>query len=195
MLAAGDVVFLGINTDATKGYAFTVTKAIGAGTQIGFTDRDYSLSTAWPTNEGAFMWTADQAYAAGTVITITPDQANGTNPVVSHGTALGKPGGMSASGETIYAFQGSIAGLGTGLADAVTATTFLGAINAGGAAAGDAPAGIAIQSVAVDNGFYNGSRAVTDIDAFKAAVLNTTNWTFSDTVPATIVGTEMQFPA
>jgi hypothetical protein len=185
-LDAGDVVFLGMNTDATKGYAFTTTKAIGVGTQIGFTDRDYSLTTGWPTNEGAFMWTADKAYAAGTVITILPDQANGTNPIVSHGTAIGKPGGLSGSGETIYAFQGSIAGLGTGIADAVTATTFLGAMNAGGAAAGAAPAGITIQSISLDNGFYNGSRDATDIDAFKAAALNSANWTVNDTTPVAI---------
>jgi hypothetical protein len=195
-LDAGDVIFLGINTDSTDAFVFTVTKAIGAGTQIGFTDRDYTVAGGMPaTGESAYLWTADQAYAAGTVITIQPDQSGANNPIVSHGTALGKGGGLSATAETVYAFQGSIAGLGAGTAGAITATTYLGAINAGGAAAGEAPAGITIQSIAVDNGFYNKSRDATDIDALKAAVTNSTNWTVNDDTAIAIVGNNMVFPA
>ncbi len=192
-LAAGDVIFLGIGTDSPDAFVFTVTKAIEAGTQIGFTDRNYSSTTGMPTNEAAYLWTADQAYAAGTLITIQPDQANGVSPIVSHGNALGSSGGLSASAETVYAFQGSIAGLSAGNAGAITATTYLGAINAGGAAAGDAPPGITMQTFTADNALYNGSRDTADIAAFKAAVLNTANWTSSDTVPLTIVGNNVEF--
>jgi len=191
-LAAGDVIFLGIGTDSPDAFVFTVTKAIEAGTQIGFTDRNYSSTSGMPTNEAAYMWTANQAYAAGTLITIQPDQ-DGVSPIVSHGSALGSSGGLSATAETVYAFQGSIAGLSAGNAGAITVTSYLGAINAGGAAAGDAPPGITIQTFAADNVLYTGSRDTTDIAAFKAAVLNTANWTTSDAVPLTIVGNNVEF--
>jgi len=193
-LAAGDVIFLGIGTDSPDAFVFTVTRAIEAGTQIGFTDRDYSTVNGMPINgESAYMWTADKAYTAGTLITIQPDQSGTNNPIVSHGSAVGKGGGLSASGETVYAFQGSIAELSAGGAGAITATTYLGAINAGGAAAGDAPAGITIQTFGVDNAVYQGSRSTADMATFKAAVLNTTNWTTSDIVPLTIVGNNVEF--
>jgi len=190
LLSAGDVVFLGINTDSTDAFAFMVTKALAAGTQIGFTDRDHVTATGLPaTGESAYIWTADQAYAAGTVITIQPDVPGTANPIASHGSTLGKGGGLSATAETIFAFQGSIAGLAVGAAGAITVTSFLGGINAGGAAAGDAPAGITLQSFALDNAFYNGSRNAADIAAFKALVLDAGNWSANDTVPVTLTGT------
>jgi len=193
-LAAGDVIFLGIGTDSPDAFVFTVTKDIEAGTQIGFTDRDYSLVKDMPVSgESAYIWTAGQGYAAGTLITIQPDQADGVSPIVSHGSAVGKGGGLSGTAETVYAFQGSIAGLSAGAAGAISAATYLGAINAGGAAAGDAPASISIQTFATDNALYNGSLDTSDIEAFKALVLDGANWSTSDTVPLTIVGNNVEF--
>ncbi|QEI07992.1 DUF3616 domain-containing protein [Pigmentiphaga aceris] len=194
-LAAGEVIFLAMGTDSPDAFVFTVTKAIEAGTQIGFTDRDYSTLNGMPASgESAYIWTANQAYAAGTLITIQPDQSGANNPIVSHGSAVGKGGGLSASGETIYAFQGSIAGLSAGNAGAISASTYLGAINAGGAAAGDTPAGITIQTFAMDNALYTGSRDAADMTAFKAAVLNTANWSTSDTTALVIaVGGNVEF--
>ena len=190
VLTAGDLVFLGINTDSTDAFAFMVTKALTAGTQIGFTDRDHVTATGIPASgESAYIWTADQAYAAGTVITIQPDVAGTSNPIASHGSTLGKGGGLSASGETLLAFQGSIAGLATGAAGAVTVVSFLGGINAGGAAAGDAPAGITLQTFALDDAVYTGSRSAADIAAFRALALDAANWSSSDTVPVTLTGT------
>jgi hypothetical protein len=189
-LAAGEVVFLGINTDSTDAFAFMVTRAINAGTQIGFTDRDYVTATGIPSSgESAYIWTADQNYSAGTVFTIQPDTGT-NNPIASQGTAQGKGGGLSGSGETLYAFQGSIAGLGNGVAGAITASAWLGGINAGGAAAGDAPAGVTLQSFALDNAAYAGSRNAVDITAFKTLALDPVNWTLSDTVPTALNGND-----
>jgi hypothetical protein len=81
-LGVGDLVFLGANADPfkdangveTDAFAFAILKNVAAGTKIGFTDRNYSEATGMPaTGESAFIWTADQNYAAGTIVTIQPD--------------------------------------------------------------------------------------------------------------------------
>ncbi|MES2185235.1 MAG: DUF3616 domain-containing protein [Pseudomonadota bacterium] len=197
-LAAGDVVFLGVNstggtgTSTADAFAFMVTRAITAGTQIGFSDRDYSLTTGWPSNESAYIWTADQAYAAGTIITIQPDQSGSTNPIASAGATQGKGGGLSNGGETVYAFQGTIAGLGNGAAGAITATAILGGIHVGAAAAGDTPTGITLQTFTQADALYSGSTNASDIAAFKALALDNANWATGGTA-ATLVGTPAHF--
>jgi hypothetical protein len=191
VLAAGDVVFLGINTSGTDAFAFMVTKAITAGTQIGFTDRDYNATTM-PTNEAVYMWTADQSYAAGTIVTIQPDQNSSTNPIASLGSTLGLGGGLSATAETVYAFQGTIDNLSTGHGTTINATTWLGGIHVGATASGATPAGTTLQSFTQVDALYHGSTSAADIAAFKALALDNTNWDAGST-PATLVGTPAHF--
>lgn len=111
-----------------------------------------------------------------------------TSPIASLGTTLGRGGGLGAPGDTIYAFQGSIAGLAAGAAGAITVETWLAAINAGGALAGDTPANVTMQSFGLDNALYTGSRSAADIAAFKAAVLDNANWTLHDTTAFPLFG-------
>jgi len=133
--------------------------------------------------EAAYLWTADRAYAAGTIVTIQPDVATGTNPLADRGTVRGAGGGLSASGETIYAFQGGIAGLLDGGAGAISIDRLLASVNVGGAPAGDIPTSIATtsQSFNEDNAKYTASASATDIAALSALVGNSANWTLNDT--------------
>ncbi|MDP1633209.1 MAG: Ig-like domain-containing protein, partial [Gallionellaceae bacterium] len=150
VLNASDVLFLGANGDVTDAFAFVIMKAITAGTQIGFTDRNFSSSTGMPASgESAYLWTADQNYAAGTIVTIQPDVTGGNNPIADKGATQGAGGGISTTAETVYAFQGSIAGLGNGAAGAITVDRLLASINVGGAAAGDIPSELAAAGVSI----------------------------------------------
>ena len=193
-LAVGDVRFMAANADSTDAFAFVVLKAVSAGTSIGFTDRDYSQSNGMPVSgESALMWTADRAYAAGTVVTIQPDVADGTNPTADKGTVQGDGGGISGSGETIYAFLGNIAELGNGTAGAITLNTLLASINVGGAAAGDVPTAITSTSVsfAQDNAKYNGAMDFTNINTFVTQLNNTANWVTSDSTAYTLTNNSL----
>lgn len=197
VLNVGDLVFLAANGDATDAFAFALLKNISVGTQIGLTDRNYSASTAFTgiTNESAFLWTADQNYPAGTIVTIQPDVANGANPVADKGTTQGAGGGISTTSETIYAFLGDIAGLANGAAGAVNLDKLLASINVGGAAAGDVPASISATSVSLplDNARYNGSFDFNDLPGFQLAVANVANWQTSDTLAFTLFNNSL-FP-
>ena len=180
-LNPGDIVFMAINADAVDAFAFALLKPIGAGTVIGFSDRDYTIAAGMPaTGEAAYVWTADLAYPAGTIITIQTDQ---TTPVASKGSVVGKGGGLSTSAETVYAFQGAVAELAPGAAGAVTISRFLAAINLG-AAAGDIPpellAASAYQTFPLDNVKYNGSLDRADLAVFASRVRTVANWISDD---------------
>ena len=135
------------------------------------------------TGESAYLWTADKAYNAGTIVTIQPDVTSGTNPIADKGTVQGAGGGLSTTAETIYAFQGSIAGLLDGAAGAITIDRLLASLNVGGAAAGDVPASITAtsQSFNADNAKYTASTSATDIPALVALINNPASWTLNDT--------------
>ena len=180
-LNPGDIGFMAINADAVDAFAFALLKPIGAGTVIGFSDRDYTIAAGMPaTGEAAYVWTADLAYPAGTIITIQTDQ---TTPVASKGSVVGKGGGLSTSAETVYAFQGTVADLAPGAAGAVTISRFLAAINLG-AAAGDIPpellAASAYQTFPLDNVKYNGSLDRADLAVFASRVRTVANWISDD---------------
>lgn len=182
VLVAGDVLFMAANADAVDAFAFVLMKDVVAGTNIGFSDRDYSATTGFPaTGEAAYIWTANMAYPAGTIVTIQTDL---TTPVADRGTVMGAGGGLSTSAETVFAFQGSIAGLTATSAGAITVDRFLAAINLGNAA-GDIPAALtaagAYMSFAPDNVRYMGSLDRTNLVAFRALVTNAANWAVNDT--------------
>lgn len=183
--APGDLVFLAANADATDAFAFQLMKAVAAGTEIVFTDRNYSEATGMPSSgESAYVWTADVDYAAGTLVTIQPDA---TNPVADKGTVVGAGGGISTSAETLYAFTGAVDGLGSGTAGALTVNTFLAAINVGGAAAGDIPASLAgvpgaYVSFSQEDVFYSGLpwQGRADTASFLAGLENASQWNAGD---------------
>ncbi|MFM9967678.1 MAG: choice-of-anchor I family protein [Burkholderiales bacterium] len=186
-LTIGDILFMGANGDAPDAFAFMLTKSTPAGTQIGFTDRNYSNANGFAgvTNESAMLWTADKHYAPGSIVTIQPDQAAGTNPVADKGAATGAPGGISTTAETIYAFKGSIANLLTGGAGEITLDQLLASINVGGAAAGDIPASLAGTSISLpeDNSRYTGPLNTGNMSTLATQIMSTSNWTGSDLTP------------
>lgn len=194
-LQAGDVMFLAVNADSPDAFSFMLMRSVTTNTQIFFSDRD----TLTATNESAFVWTADTAYPAGTIVTIQPDVASGTAPIADRGVAMGKGGGISQSAETLFAFQGSVAGLSNTTAGNLTVDRYLAAINVGGALTGtidnDLRAALdgagAYISLPSDNVRYAGSLSIADVPALRALLANPSNWAGSDTVPFALTGNSL----
>lgn len=185
-LASGDLLFLAVNGDSPDAFAFMLMRDITAGTQIGFSDRD-SLTA---TNESAFLWTADQAYAAGTIVTVQTDVSG--SPVADRGQAIGTGGGVSTSSETIFAFQGSIV---TTPAPTLVVERYLAAINLGTAGPLDATlqtalngSGAFIAFTPEDNVRYGGTLSIADPAALRASIANTANWVRNDSAAFPLTG-------
>jgi len=188
-LKPGDLMFVSASADGSApatvdSFAFILLRNIAEGTEIGFSDRNYSASTEFAgiTNEAAFIWTADQAYAAGTIVTIQPDADNGSNPISDRGSVIGAGGGLSGSGDTIYAFTGDIAGLAAGTAGAISVDQLLASLNIGGGAAGDVPSAIGAYSqvFSEDNVKYNGPLDASDPAELALLIADPSNWLKND---------------
>jgi uncharacterized protein YjiK/methionine-rich copper-binding protein CopC len=183
-LSAGDLLFMAANAVTPDAFAFVLLKAINAGTSIGFSDRNYVAATGFPaTGEAAYVWSANVSYPAGTIITI---QTNTSPPIANLGTLQGAGGGLSGTAETVYAFQGSIAGLTASTAGAISVDRFIAALNIG-TAAGEIPpeltAAGAYISFPLDNARYNGSLDRTNLTTFAALVKDFANWVTDDVTP------------
>ena len=97
-LAAGDLLIVTANADATEGFDAVPLVDLDAGTVITFTDNGWTNGT-WRTNEGSVVYTAPGAVAAGTVLSYRSVNENGFAKTGSFD--------LSASGDTILAYQGS----------------------------------------------------------------------------------------
>lgn len=182
-LSTGDIAFTGFLADGDDGFSIVALTDIAAGEEIFFRDEEWDGS-AFGTGEGEFLWTTP-VVSAGTVVTFTTD-AGGT-PTTSAGTisadAAFAPGdmGISASGETIFAFQGT----------SNTPTTFLAAISSDAAGIQDSIAGtgLVVGSTAIelvggsitdgpDGGQYTGSRDnQTAFADYLSQINDPSNWT------------------
>lgn len=179
--SVGDVMFVAANADAPDAFAFVLLRPFEAGARIGLTDRNYSQANGFSSlDESALMWTADQSYPAGTVVTVQTE-ASGSTAVADKGVVVGRGGGLSTSAETIYAFVGDIAGLAQGAAGAITVDHLLASLTLGDAA-GDVPDAIAAtsQRFAEDNVRYTGSLDASDPAALALLIDNTANWQVND---------------
>ncbi len=103
-LTAGDIAFIGSNTDAGGTFAdnatFVLLKDIDAATQIIFTDQGWSDTTGFANlaGDGNFTWTSGMPRSAGDIVTI--DLSFG---VLSNNAAY------AIQGDQLFAIQGSIA--------------------------------------------------------------------------------------
>jgi len=97
-LAAGDLMFVTADADATEGFDVVPLVDLDAGTVITFTDNGWTNGT-WRTNEGSVVYRAPGAVSAGTVLSYRSTDANG---FVKSGNF-----DLSASGDNILAYQGS----------------------------------------------------------------------------------------
>jgi uncharacterized protein len=200
-LNPGDIAFVGFNADGNDNIAFVTLADINPGEIIVFEDNEWNGTTFADTSEGAFSWTATSLVTAGTIVlidnvgsgTIAASTGTATTPVTGRGTNRG----ISASGEAIYAYQGT-----------ATSPTFLTAIANSGfnATNGILPTGLTAGTNAIDlstvvaNGAdiaaYTGNRSgQTTFASYLALINNPANWVGQDgTGDQSIDGTAPDVP-
>jgi plastocyanin len=186
-LSPGAIAFTGITADAPDTYQFVAMNAIPGGSVIKFTDISWGPSNWYNAGlttgeQDTVVYTAPAlGLAPGSVVTLA-DDGNGGTLVTGGGTAVGVLGGISASGDHVFAFQGS-----------KNAPAFIAAVgNSPFISSGNVlstssylPTGLtlgvnamSIASAHIDNGFYQCDSAVTtgtEAD-IRAAIYDPTNW-------------------
>lgn len=178
--APGDIAFVGFNADGDDDVAFVTFKDIPANTSIRFCDSEWN-GTGFGTDEGNFIWTSPSTVIpAGTVISIN---ALSATIAPSIGTiTVNNAGGLSASGDAMFAF------LGTSTTDDRQVDTLLAAISNSSAGFGVLTgSGLSLGTTAIlltegtDMAIYNGPRSGMDINGFLSQLGSMTQWQLEDT--------------
>lgn len=175
--APGDLAFVGFNADGNDDLAFVTFKDIPAHTTVYFCDSEWN-GTGFGTDEGDFTWDSGASVIpSGTVITLLNVSSNLTPSLGS--ITLNNAGGISGSGDAMFAFLGS---------GPRTATTLLTAISNAASGFGTlSGSGLSIGTTATlltegtDMGQYNGPRSGMDRDGFLAQIGVMSNWALEDT--------------
>lgn len=182
-LQPGDVAFVGFNADGNDDIAFVTFKDIPAGDTLRFCDDEWN-GAGFTTGENEFAWVATSLVPAGTVVTINNLSLAAGSATASTGTlplALDNSGGMSATSEAMFLFQGPAPRtVGTMLAAVSNDTA---AFASTGTLAGLAGSGLTygVHALALpastDIGVYNGPRTGLSQAGYLAAIANISgNW-------------------
>ena len=184
-LAVGDISIIGFRSDDNDGLTFVPWIDLNPGTVIKFTDNAFD-GTTFNTNENEVIWTSPiTLVTAGTVIVIGgPDYSNGSGSNI--GSTTGALNGLSASGDNIFAYQGtSISASNVIFGIHVDGST--GWLTTGSPTTNNSylpstlnVAGGNIALSEVDNTQYTGTRVALSYAIHKSNVLNTSNWTGND---------------
>jgi len=117
-LSTGDIAFIGLNTDATEGYAIITLTDIPGSEKIFFTDRGVINSASWiPGTEGTYLFTAPIAgISCGTIIRFheSPSDTYAITGVTGATMVLQSGSANLGSGDQVLAYQ---------TADGLVATT------------------------------------------------------------------------
>lgn len=189
IIGAGDIAFVGYNSDANDDIAFVLLGDAVAGQQIYFTDNEWngqpigSGGAFNDSNEGVVTWTVPAGgLVAGTVVVINNIT---TTPTANYGSVI-RSGSFNLGGENevLYAFLGS---------DGSTPIAFVAAIANGGFSLdngdltntglteGTDALNIGLANNDCDIGAYTGSRANQDDKAgYLPQINNATNWIVQD---------------
>ncbi len=172
-LSAGDIAIIGFNFDNPDGFAFVLLTDIGIGTEIKFTDNGWFGSGEFRSNEGTFVWIADQDYSIGTVI----------QPSLSNVA-------FSTSGDQIIAYQGDDNNPNFIYALNSEGNTGEWQSNATNSHTSALPTGLingatAVALPEIDNAIYTGITSGTQ-NQLLAAISNPNNWSGSDSTQQTL---------
>jgi hypothetical protein len=185
---AGDIAFLGMQTDNPDAFAFVTLASIPGNAVINFTDNGWDGSALF-TNETTLIWTAPAAgVPMGEVVIF-----RSTSPItlLGPGSVTGTLGGLSSSGDQILAYTGSasspsfIAGISSNLFLTTCNTTTGGTNNSNTCL--PPPLIEGINAIAVpgdatesDNIFVDFTDFSGSADDIRAIIMDPENWTYDD---------------
>ncbi len=182
-ISSGDIAFTSFNADE-DGWSIVALANISANTVVHFSDSTWN-GTSFSNTEAAQTWDSGaNVIQAGTVVRFTKVDSI-TAIGVSHGSisfALSANLGLSASNETIYAYQGS--------AWNSAPSSFLAAISTAPSGFGNATYGVLTNTGLIDGtsavaitastdfGQYTGSRSgQNNFAGYQSLVNSSANWT------------------
>lgn len=176
-LRTGDIAFTAFNADGDDDFAIVTFVDLNPNTIIIFCDSELNGQGQFGTDENDFSWNSgSNTIPQGTVITF--NSISSVNRSVNFGSIVGTPGGMSASGEAMFAFVGTLPR---------TVTTLLAAIGSGSITFGDLTnSGLTLGSTAinlpsnVDIAQYNGTRTGLNVSSYISSLNNMSNWLTQD---------------
>jgi hypothetical protein len=202
-LRAGDVAVIAYNTDAPDAFAWVALRDVPANTAIHFTNS--SVSNGWfrwgdhlgrAVSPGPLTWSSSEILPAGTVVS----WVSGTQKCWSVGILSGGAPTLSADGDQLTAYTGSIVSNNAGQAPWIgdcSRATLLFALNFANAGwdnvTGGGPntsfvppglstnAGTAVHVNNQDNGYYSGSCS-GEVGLLRSAIAAPGNWTTSAAV-------------
>jgi len=180
---------LGATTDANDSFSFVLWKDISASTVLRFMDHSFTSGTGTAINgtENNMSLTFTSALTAGTVIRVEDTGSTLTNGGAFVGTKSGSLSGISVDGDQVFIYQGTDAS-GTNF----TGRTLLYGFNVANTSwisSGTASAQASYLPTAVsgidanfdtgnfDNVDYTGVRTGMTTTAYKAAIVDTANFT------------------
>ncbi len=192
-LSAGDVITIGVTSDANDSFAFVLLRDIDAGTVIRFMDQSFTNTTNGVLGtENDMSLTFSVALTAGSVVRVEDTGATLVNGGTFSGTKTGTLSGVSASGDQIFIYQGAAMGSGTdfsgrtlihgiNVAETNWLTTGPASTNASYLPTAISGSDLNLDSGNFDNLDYNGTRTGMTAAAYRAALANLANYTQSDT--------------
>ncbi|WP_178985474.1 choice-of-anchor I family protein [Winogradskyella helgolandensis] len=201
-LSTGDMAFTAFHANEDDDFAMVTFVDIPSNSIIYFSDKEWT-GTEFNSGEANYEWqTGTEVITAGSIITF---YTISDIPSVSHGTIVGEPGGISASSEAVFVYQGI---------DIDTPTTFITAVaNSSsayddGAGTGLIGTGLTVGSTALTyaNGtslaVYNGPRTGYTANGYIVALNTMSNYNFEeaanlpfDTTPFVISTTDTNPPS
>lgn len=110
-LSAGDIAFIGINSDGNDDFAFVLLENIIAGTKLNIADHGWIDGSSSFRNEGGdgeLVWYASDSISAGTIVHFqtTNNGASLSTAVASQGSTTGNVG-VSQLGDQLFIYQGT----------------------------------------------------------------------------------------
>uniref|UniRef100_UPI003A8D8877 SprB repeat-containing protein n=1 Tax=Flavobacterium alkalisoli TaxID=2602769 RepID=UPI003A8D8877 len=195
-LSAGDIAFIGYNTDDPDGFSFITLKEIPAGETIYFSEQGWS-GTAWlPNAETHLQWTTSFSLSSGTIVSII-ETSTDTFTVTGGGSVsiVVNSGFSLVAGDQVLAYQSSsgpapaspifIAGVhGDYNSTNYNSTTHWNATTVNGGSESVVPTGLinGVNCVSlfpgvteINNAKYNGTLTGTAND-IRASINNYLNW-------------------
>lgn len=192
-LSAGDIAFTGYNSDNPDDFSFVLLKNVTAGTTISFTDRGWKAAGGFRSGESVMTITFNSARVAGEQFRVPATIGVFLDfDGISAGPSAGANILLSASGDQIFAFQGSEP---TDNSPAEQAK-FISALHMNGHWQADAtddqtsalPPGLTngVNALAispqVDNARYNCSVTGPTVAALRTALYQPSNWLTNDNI-------------
>ncbi len=196
-LGPGDIAFTGFQSDDPDTFSFVLLKTVDSSTALSFTDNGWSTAQNGfaNTGENTLTVTFNSNYSAGTQLVFQ----NGATPAfktvvggTNAGSTTGSMSGLSTSGDSILAYQGSAPTTGS-------ATNWVAGINANSgwqtnpanSNESDLPTALVNGTTAIafssnkDDGALNLTSVTGTVAQIRALVNDISKWTLSDTAGGT----------